>query len=270
MEQKTIFQINHNEILKECKEKGINNANKILRDILIRDCGAEEISIPNSLKKLIKLDNKVWNTSLGKQDNAQCRQYYKGENIAGMIHYGLQIQELRAIPEEHIDFSEDPRIDRNGFKCYDAKALLHKEHIIGLGVNQEIKKEIKPPRTGKIYIFEEGHTGKLKIGLSKNPDSRRKGLQTGNSKKLIIRATGISKTYNIDKAEKMIHNHFEKYKINEGGDEFFNPPISEVIDFSKTLDIILTLEEKQNEAINSRHESSTKGENTGSNGTESK
>jgi predicted GIY-YIG superfamily endonuclease len=66
-----------------------------------------------------------------------------------------------------------------------------------------------------VYIFE--CNGVYKIGRSKDPERRKKQLQTGNSNDYIIRR--LYKTDNSVKLETLLHNYLVHSRINR---EWFN------------------------------------------------
>ena len=69
-----------------------------------------------------------------------------------------------------------------------------------------------------IYAMMEEDTGKIKIGISKDPERRLKQLQTGNSSRIVLIAT--HKAENGFSDERTLHQKNEAYKIH--GEWFFN------------------------------------------------
>jgi phage anti-repressor protein len=69
-----------------------------------------------------------------------------------------------------------------------------------------------------VYAIQEFESGKLKIGISANPNTRLKQLQVGNPNKL--RIVAIRKAPNRFHTEKQFHKNAEKYHIRG---EWFNP-----------------------------------------------
>lgn len=88
----------------------------------------------------------------------------------------------------------------------------------------------------EIYLMYSFGTDAHKIGVSKNSEKRIKQLQTGCPYQIEIKS--IFKTYRPFKVETALHNRFLKHKRNYDGDpisgEWFQLPISEVIDFLDT------------------------------------
>jgi len=61
-----------------------------------------------------------------------------------------------------------------------------------------------------IYFFIEDTDEKVKIGRAKNIERRRKGLQTGNPRKLLL--LGWIRTDDDVRLEKKIHQHFSNLR----------------------------------------------------------
>lgn len=69
-----------------------------------------------------------------------------------------------------------------------------------------------------VYAMMEEDTGKVKIGISKDPERRLKQLQTGNSSRLVLVATHKAENGFAD--ERALHHKNEAYRIH--GEWFSN------------------------------------------------
>ncbi|WP_241610280.1 GIY-YIG nuclease family protein [Rosenbergiella epipactidis] len=77
-----------------------------------------------------------------------------------------------------------------------------------------------------IYYIQNVATGNVKIGISQNPEERRKHLQTGCDGELVIVA--VKKAENRFKDEKLIHDKFKSEKIH--GEWFSSSALLDVKD----------------------------------------
>ena len=84
-----------------------------------------------------------------------------------------------------------------------------------------------------IYLIKNNTTGLIKIGISNDPQRRLKQLQTGNTGKLEIIKTYITK--NDKEQEKRIHKILWQNK--KRGEWFFFPHLDKYIEL---IDILLT------------------------------
>lgn len=62
-----------------------------------------------------------------------------------------------------------------------------------------------------VYAIQEMETGRIKLGISKNPNERIKQLQTGNSNTLML--IGYHKAENHYESEKMNHDENKNHRI---------------------------------------------------------
>ena len=85
---------------------------------------------------------------------------------------------------------------------------------------------------GVVYLLcELSDNERFKIGVTKRDvDKRIKELSTGNSNEIINKFE--SEYYK--KVESSLHRKFHTYKTSEGGTEWFDLPVDEVIGFTKT------------------------------------
>lgn len=82
--------------------------------------------------------------------------------------------------------------------------------------------------TGYVYLIQCGQNGPIKIGTAWNPFRRMKLLQTGNHRRLFLRAVFIDTNPSL---EFVLHEHFKESRIRG---EWFRPTI-ELNDFIEWL-----------------------------------
>ena len=87
---------------------------------------------------------------------------------------------------------------------------------------------------GIVYLLcELSDNERFKIGVTKRDvDKRIKELSTGNSNEIHLVNKFESEYYK--KVESSLHRRFHAYKTSEGGTEWFDLPVDEVIGFTKT------------------------------------
>ena len=87
---------------------------------------------------------------------------------------------------------------------------------------------------GVVYLLcELSDNERFKIGVTKRDvDKRIKELSTGNSSEIHLVNKFESEHYK--KVESSLHRKFHNYKTNEGGTEWFDLPVNEVVGFTKT------------------------------------
>lgn len=103
---------------------------------------------------------------------------------------------------------------------------------------EEIKAEVeeKPygekPETTFLYIIEGKDSQKIKIGISKNIDSRLAHLQTSNPEELeVLNKMEFDYRSEALEAESLLHEYFKEYRIMPRGKttEWFKPDIKKYV-----------------------------------------
>lgn len=89
---------------------------------------------------------------------------------------------------------------------------------------------------GFIYLINSGQTNRYKIGISKNPPKRKKGLQTGNPQDLSLVDYYESESY--QKIETVLHRSLKHKKYIEDdfkflGGEWFVLTNEDVLNFKQ-------------------------------------
>jgi hypothetical protein len=95
-----------------------------------------------------------------------------------------------------------------------------------------------------VYLMESSRTGEYKIGVSKNPDVRKKALETGHGAPLIICKTFY--TAFPFAVEARLHQYFEHQR---GSGEFFELKPHEVERFSYLCELYHTCSIKEMEEL---------------------
>ena len=88
---------------------------------------------------------------------------------------------------------------------------------------------------GIVYLLCElsNTSERFKVGVTKRDVNKRiKELSTGNSNEIHLVNKFESEYYK--KVESSLHRKFHAYKTSEGGTEWFDLPVNEVIGFTKT------------------------------------
>lgn len=87
---------------------------------------------------------------------------------------------------------------------------------------------------GMVYLLcELSDNERFKIGTTKRDIYKRiKELSTGNSHEIHLVNKFESEYYR--KIESWLHRRFVSYKTIDGGTEWFDLPVNEVVDFTKT------------------------------------
>ena len=124
---------------------------------------------------------------------------------------------------------------------YKGKLIENLLEIHFLESHEEIEKELldakyslrETPETTYLYIIEGKDSHKIKIGISKNIDSRLAHLQTSNPEELeILNQMEFDYRSEALDAESLLHEYFSGYRIMPKGKstEWFKPDIKEYVD----------------------------------------
>lgn len=85
-----------------------------------------------------------------------------------------------------------------------------------------------------IYLISDKKTYYYKIGVSKNPETRLKQLQTGNQSKLTLNKKVLCENYN--EVEQSLHNKYSMFRINGEWFELTDDDVNSFEDDCKLID----------------------------------
>ena len=81
-----------------------------------------------------------------------------------------------------------------------------------------------------VYAIRNNHTGRIKLGISENPERRLKELQIGNDCELELLA--YREAANRFKDEKAIHNRHQHLRVRG---EWFDVPVAYAVDIADEI-----------------------------------